>query len=103
VGEVKDSIQRKSIIWNPVQRGYVILCLGPGCRCLGRRLHHVGFKVKARVAWSENISGEQKFICFETYVRHCMRHALCRWGAATVHVHRPRGMGYLGGTHEERM
>ena len=50
-GATKNPVQRKSIIWNPIQRRYVVLCLGPHCG-RRRRLHHVGLDVDARIAWS---------------------------------------------------
>lgn len=49
------------------------------------------------------ISGEYKFLCFGTYMHHCMRHGQCRWGAAMEPVHHPRSVECLGMSHGERM
>ena len=50
----------------------------------------------------EAVSGKYTFMCFGTYVHHCMRHGQCRWGAAMVPVHHPHAVECLVTSHVER-
>ena len=52
---------------------------------------------------TEAVSGKYAFMCFGTYVQHCMRHGQCRWGAAMEPVHHPHAVECLGTSHVERM
>jgi len=81
---------RKSVIWKPIQRGYVVLPLGPGRRC---RRWGVDIGLEVRI-WSPG-NKDNKFMGYVTYVQYCIRtrHTRSHWDAIMVCVHRPHVMG----------